>query len=133
MLLTLDWNKYDVITPVMKARVHPALIQMLQFYGNYSFYARRFLEGKLRPHRYNEAKRTLLSNARRFIVSTMPTYTRDVMSLPVKVLSTIIRNKSRAKMMLDEERVDELLQFSNKVIYQEDGSSNRYFLIKEPA
>jgi anaerobic magnesium-protoporphyrin IX monomethyl ester cyclase len=133
MLFTLDWNEYDVITPVMKARVHPALIQMLQFYGNYSFYARRFLEGKLRPNRYNDAKRTLMSNAQKFIVGAMPTYLRDVMSLPVKVLSTIMRYNSRAKTILDDERVDELLQFSNKVIYQEDGSSNRYFLIKEPA
>jgi anaerobic magnesium-protoporphyrin IX monomethyl ester cyclase len=133
MLFTLDWDNYDVITPVMKARVHPALIQMLQFYGNYSFYARRFLEGKLRPHRSNEAKQTLLSNAHKFIVGAMPTYLRDVMSLPVKVLSTIMRYNSPAKTILDDERVDELLQFSNKVIYQEDGSSNRYFLIKEPA
>jgi anaerobic magnesium-protoporphyrin IX monomethyl ester cyclase len=129
----LDWNNYDVITPVMKARVHPALIQMLQFYGNYSFYARRFLEGKLRPHRHNEAKRTLLSNAQQFIVGAMPTYLRDVLSVPVKVLSTIMRYNSLAKTIMDDERVDELLQFSNKVIYQEDGSSNRYFLIKEPA
>jgi hypothetical protein len=41
--------------------------------------------------------------------------------------------KSLAKEILDNEKVDELLQFSNKVIYQETGSKNRYFLIKEPA
>lgn len=48
-LFTLDWDRYDVITPVMKTLVHPALIQMLQYYGNYSFYIRKFLMGKLRP------------------------------------------------------------------------------------
>jgi anaerobic magnesium-protoporphyrin IX monomethyl ester cyclase len=132
-LFTLDWDRYDVITPVMKTRVHPALIQMLQYYGNYSFYLRRFLVGKFRPHRVKEVKRTLVSNAHRFILAEMPTYLRDVLSLPVKVLSTIMRYNSLAKTILDDERVDELLQFSNKVIYQENGSRNRYFLIKEPA
>jgi len=59
-LFTLDWDRYDVLAPVMKTRVHPALIQMLQFYGNYSFYIRKFLMGKLQPHKVKEFKRDLM-------------------------------------------------------------------------
>jgi hypothetical protein len=63
----------------------------------------------------------------------MPTYLRDVVSLPTKLVSTTKLYNSLAKETLNSERVDELLQFSDKVIYQETGSKNRYFLIKEPA
>jgi len=132
-LFTLDWDRYDVITPVMETRVHPALIQMLQFYGNYSFYVRKFLMSKLKPQRVRAFKRNLVSNAENFIIDTMSTYLRDVLSLPAKLASTTKLCNSLAKEILDNEKVDELLRFSNQVIYQEAGSKNRYFLIKEPA
>jgi anaerobic magnesium-protoporphyrin IX monomethyl ester cyclase len=132
-LFTLDWDRYDVLSPVMKTRVHPALIQMLQYYANYSFYVRKFLMTKLKPRRLQRFKRNLVSNAQRFIINTVPTYLRDVLSLPAKLALTTKLYNSLTKEILDAERVDELLQFSNKVIYQETGSKNRYFLIKEPA
>ena len=132
-LFTLDWDRYDAQTPVMETRVHPALIQMLQFYGNYSFYVRKFLMSRLKPRRLKEFKQNLVSNAEKFIIDMMPTYLRDVLSLPAKLASTTKLYYSLAKEILDNEKIDELLQFSNKVIYQETGSKNRYFLIKEPA
>jgi anaerobic magnesium-protoporphyrin IX monomethyl ester cyclase len=130
-LLTLDWDRYDVLTPVMKTRVHPALIQMLQYYGNYSFYLRRFLMGKLRPRKVKELKRSLVWNARRFILGTMPTYLRDMLGLPVEVLSTTRLYNSLAKTRLAKEKVAELLQSSNRIIYLETGNKNRQFLIQE--
>jgi anaerobic magnesium-protoporphyrin IX monomethyl ester cyclase len=132
-LFTLDWDRYDILTPVMKTRVHPVLIQILQFYGNYSFYARKFLVGKLRPRRVKEVKRTLLSNSQKFIRGAMPTYLRDVLSLPLKVLSTAKLYSSLTKAGLANEKVAELLQSSNKIIYLETGNKNRYFLIQEPS
>jgi anaerobic magnesium-protoporphyrin IX monomethyl ester cyclase len=131
-LFTLDWDRYDVLTPVMKTRVHPALIQMLQYYGNYSFYVRKFLMSRLKPRRAKCFDQNLVSNAQRFIIATLPTYLRDVLSLPSKVASTTKVYSCLAKETLDKVRVDELLQISNKVIYQETGSKNRYFLIQEP-
>ena len=131
-LFTLDWDRYDVITPVMKTRVHPALIQMLQYYANYSFYVRKFLMGKLRPRRVKESKRNLVSNAHKFILDEMPTYLRDVVSLPKKLISTIKLYSSLANApKLADEKIAEMLQFSNKVIYLENGNKNRYFLIQE--
>jgi anaerobic magnesium-protoporphyrin IX monomethyl ester cyclase len=131
-LFTLDWDKYDVLTPVMKTRVHPALIQMLQFYGNYSFYVRKFLMTKLKPRRLKGVKRNLISNAEKFIIDTTTTYLRDVLSLPAKLALTGKLYNSLGKQVLDNERVDELLQFSDKIIYQESETRNRYFLIQEP-
>ena len=132
-LLTLDWDRYDVLSPVMETRVHPALIQMLQYYGNYSFYVRKFLMSKLKPRSLKWIKQNLVSNAEKFIIDTVPIYLRDVLSLPAKLASTTKLYNSLTKETLDNEQVDELLQFSNKVIYQETGSKNRYFLINEPA
>jgi anaerobic magnesium-protoporphyrin IX monomethyl ester cyclase len=133
-LFTLDWDKYDVITPVMKTRVHPALIQILQYYANYSFYIRKFLMGKLRPGRAKESKRNLASNAHTFILDAMPTYLRDVVSLPKKLRSTIRLYNSLSKVpKLANAEVAELLQFSNKIIYLDAGSKNPYFMIEEPA
>jgi anaerobic magnesium-protoporphyrin IX monomethyl ester cyclase len=132
-LFTLDWDRYDVLTPVMKTPVHPALIQMLQYYGNYSFYVRKFLMRRVRPRRVKWFDQNLVSNAQRFIIATLPTYLREIMSLPSKLASTTRLYSSLAKENLDKVRFDELLQFSNKVIYEETGSKNRYFLIQEPA
>jgi anaerobic magnesium-protoporphyrin IX monomethyl ester cyclase len=133
-LFTLDWDRYDVITPVMKTRIHPALIQILQYYANYSFYVRKFLMGKLRPRRVKESKRNLVSNAHKFILDEMPTYLRDVVSLPEKLISTIRLYNSLSKApKLAKPEVAELLQFSNKIIYLDTGSKNPYFMIEEPA
>jgi len=132
-LFTLNWDRYDVLTPVMETRVHPALIQMLQYYGNYSFYVRKFLMSKLKPRREAGFKRNLIWNAQKFIIDTMPTYLRDVLSLPAKLASTTKLYSSLAREVLDAEKVDELLQLSNKIIYEESGRKNRYFLIQEPA
>jgi anaerobic magnesium-protoporphyrin IX monomethyl ester cyclase len=131
-LFTLDWDRYDVITPVMKTQVHPALIQMLQYYGNYSFYIKKFLNGKLRPRRSKEPKRNLESNAHKFILGTIPTYLKDILKLPMSLLSTTELYRSLTKATLAEQKVKELLQLSNKIIYLENGSKNRYFLIQEP-
>jgi hypothetical protein len=88
---------------------------------------------KLKSRRVKGFKRNVVSNAEKFIIGTMPTYLRGALSLPSKLASTTKLYNSLTKEILDNEKVDELLQFSNKVIYQETGSKNRYFLIKEPA
>jgi pyoverdine/dityrosine biosynthesis protein Dit1 len=54
------------------------------------------------------------------------------MNVPKADAETTKLYNSLTKEMLDNEKV-ELLQFSNKVIYQETGSRSRYFLIQESA
>jgi len=56
----------------------------------------------------------------------------NCLSLPAKLVFKARLCKSLAKQSLDEQKVGELLRFSNKVIYQGTGSTNRYFLIQEP-
>ncbi|MDG6988645.1 MAG: B12-binding domain-containing radical SAM protein [Nitrososphaerota archaeon] len=134
-LFTLDWSRYDVLTPVMKTRVNPAIIQMLQFYGNYSFYVLKWLEGKLRRgggREPKEFKRDLMSNGQKFVFEMIPAYLKDAADFPSQVGRTH-RLYSSLKDMADvsKERVMELRGFSSKVIYQETGGKNPYFLIKE--
>jgi hypothetical protein len=68
----------------------------------------------------------------KFILAAIPTYLRDILSLPVKLLSTIKLYNSLAKTRLAEEKLSELLQSSDRIIYLERGNKNRYFLIQEP-
>ena len=70
-LFTFDRDRYDVLPQVMKTRVHPALIRMLQFYGNYSFYVRKFLVGKLQPHKIDRFKQNLVSMAHSFTIEEL--------------------------------------------------------------
>ena len=115
----------------MKTRVHPALVQMLQFYGNYSFYMRKLLRGKVQSQKA-ESKQHLLSNAHNFILAEMSTYFRDMLSLPKKLRSTIrLYNTPSMVPKLANAKVAELLQFSNKIIYLDTGSKNPYFMLEE--
>jgi anaerobic magnesium-protoporphyrin IX monomethyl ester cyclase len=132
-LFTLDWDRYDVLTPVMKTKVHPAIIQLVQFYANYSFYVRKYLLSKIGLRAVHERKRKLVSNATQFIFEMMPEYIRDMTKFPSRFLKTsslyasISRNAGIAK-----EAVAELMQNSNSVIYlQTPGASNPYFRIKQ--
>ena len=63
----------------------------------------------------------------------MPTYLRDVVSLPNKLISTIrLYNSLIEAPELADEKIAELLEFSSKIIYLETGNKNRYFMIEEP-
>jgi len=55
-LFTDDWDRYDVLTPVMKTKVGPVLDQSVEFYASYSFYIYKFLGGKLLSLKLPERK-----------------------------------------------------------------------------
>ena len=134
-LFTLDWNRYDVITPVMKTRVNPALIQMLQLYGNHSFYILKWLYGKIgrgAGQRAKGAKDDLVSSAGKYIFERFPMYLKDLAMFPAQLLKTQRLYTSMKDMAgISKETIAELRQFSNRVVYLETGGRNPYFLIKE--
>jgi anaerobic magnesium-protoporphyrin IX monomethyl ester cyclase len=134
-LFTLDWSRYDVLRPVMRVRVSPALVQLLQFYGNYSFYIVKWLKGKMRRGRkcrLREFKRDLMTKAWRFTLDMMPTYLRDMMHLPLELMRTHRLCRSLREMAnVSKQRIEELRQFSNRIVYLEVGGRNPYFLINE--
>ncbi len=129
-LFTLDWDRYDILTPVMRTKVHPVITQIVQAYANYSFYVLKFIKGKLTGKKDTGQKALLVSNATKYILDMMPQYLKDVSAFPGVLLKTARAYNSR-KAIITKERALEILQFSNKIIYEEVGGKNPYFLIKE--
>lgn len=132
-LFTLNWDRFDILTPVMKTRVHPAVIQMIQFYANYSFYVRKYIRSKIARIEINERKRELVSRATDFIFRMMPDYIRDMAKFPKELIRTSRLYSSLSKGTgLTLESISELIENSGKIIYQEAaGSTNPYFMISQ--
>lgn len=131
-IFTLDWDRYDVLTPVMKTNLGPILDQMAQFYAAYSFYIYKFLRDKIRGIKPNIMKRELVDNAYHFIIKMMPRYLRDFFGFPRYLLSTYdLYWKYRKNSTLDARAVEEVLETSNKIVYDEENRKNPYFMIKE--
>ena len=134
-LFTLDWGRYDVLTPVMKTKVSPTIIQLFQFFGNYSFYIAKWLKGAARgdaENRIKGFKRELLSSSGKFIFGMMPTYLKDMASFPKQLIRTRRLYTSLREMAgISKETIEELREFSSRVVYLETGGRNPYFLVKE--
>ncbi|MEM1613701.1 MAG: radical SAM protein [Thermoplasmatales archaeon] len=131
-LFTLDWDRYDVITPVMKTRVGPAIDQIAQFYATYSFYLYKYFRGKILKIEPEGEKKKLLDNALDFIIKMMPSYLKDIYNFPKFLIETNRKFRKGSNMSgISEEQINELLETSNKVVYDLNGSKNPYFMIKE--
>ncbi|MEM0134765.1 MAG: radical SAM protein, partial [Thermoplasmatales archaeon] len=127
-IFTLDWDRYDVLTPVMKTRVGPVIDQVAQFYATYSFYLYKYLRGKFIKNDNKEDKAKLLGNALDFIMKMMPSYLMDIVHFP-KFLSETHRMYKEGKDLagINEEQLAELVETSNKIVYDTQGTKNPYF------
>lgn len=131
-IFTLDWDRYDVLTPVMRTKLGPILDQMAQFYAAYSFYIYKFLRDKVRGIKPNVMKSDLIDNAYHFILKMMPKYLRDFFGFPRFLLDTYdLYWKYRRNGSLDARAVEEVLETSNKIVYDQENRKNPYFMIKE--
>lgn len=135
-LFTLDWDRYDLLTPVMRTKVHPAVIQTLQALGNYSFYIRKYLKGRIIDTSWRSTVRSykleLVLRAQKYIFDMLPTYVREFLEFPRHALRTAELYRMLASVPpAMKNKIPELLEFSNKVIYLEAGGKNPYFMIKE--
>jgi anaerobic magnesium-protoporphyrin IX monomethyl ester cyclase len=131
-IFTLDWDRYDVITPVMKTRVGPVIDQIAQFYSTYSFYLYKYLRGKLHRVEPEEDKKKLLDNAMNFMMKMIPSYLSDIYHFPKFLLETQRKYREGSRMAgIKDEQVMELMETSNKVVYNQIGGKNPYFMIKE--
>ncbi len=132
-LFTLDWDRYDILTPVMKTRMNPVLDQLAQFYGNYSFYIYKFVRNKLLGIKaVGEEKTKLLNNSMKFILSMIPEHTKNIMTFP-KFLIETWNLYANGKTMAPEDvtRTAEIAETSGKIIYDLGQSKNPYFMIKQ--
>ncbi len=130
-LFTLDWDRYDLLTPVMRTRVHPVITQILQLYGHYSFYVLKYIKGKLLRKKAATAKKEeLVKNSQKFIFEMFPSYLKDLIRFPSVLYRTAKLYKSKV-MNISGDLLRELTEFSEGAVYAEVGSRNPYFMIKE--
>lgn len=131
-LFTMDWDRYDVLTPVMKTKVGPIVSQMAQFYASYSFYVHKFFRDKLHGTQPHHLKDALVGNAYRFILQMMPKYIRDFMKFPKFLLKTYdIYSRFKKEGTVESSRVKEARENSDKIVYDQNGRKNPYFMIDE--
>ncbi|GGM66107.1 B12-binding domain-containing radical SAM protein [Thermogymnomonas acidicola] len=134
LLFTLDWDRYDIVTPVMKTRLGPVTVQIAQFYATYSFYLYKYFRGKIKNIKERDPeKERLMKNSMDFIMKMMPSYLRDIADFPRFLLQTYdLYWQSKRRPNIDPGHVEEVMETSNKIVYEiTDGGKNPYFLIKE--
>ncbi len=131
LLFTIDWDRYDILTPVMRTRVHPVIAQIIQLYGHYSFYILKYIKGRINGKKPSTAqKEKLVKNAQKFIFNMFPEYLKDLARFPGFLYKTAKLYNSKT-VAISEKKMKELLEFSNNIIYEEVGGKNPYFMIKE--
>ena len=130
-LFTLDWDRYDVLTPVMKTRVGPVLDQIVQFYASYSFYIYKFMRGKLLGLKLSGKKKKLIDTGTKFIIEMMPDYLKSIAAFPKHLLETYdMYWKAKSKGFIGREGHDDISENSNKIIYDLGKKKNVYYMIK---
>ncbi len=131
-LFTMDWDRFDVLTPVMKTRLGPVISQLAQFYASYSFYIHKFMRGKLKGIKPSRFKADLLDNAMSFILEMMPNYLRDFMKFPKFLLKTYdLYSRFKKSGITEGNRVREAKENSNRIVYDQGNRKNPYFMIEE--
>lgn len=131
-LFTMDWDRYDVMTPVMRTRLGPVISQMAQFYASYSFYIHKFIRGKLKGIRPIGLKAALLENAFAFIQEMMPRYLHDFAKFPKFLLRTYdLYSKFKKEGTVDGTKIREAFESSSRIVYDQGNRKNPYFMIEE--
>ncbi len=131
-LFTTDWDRFDVLTPVMKTRVGPVVDQLIQFYASYSFYIYKFIFGRIKQLKLPERKKQLIDNGIEFIMNMMPAYIRDFLSFPKYIFRTYdLYSRAKKYGFVNKNDVREFLGSSNKIIYDLGKSKNPYYMIKK--
>ncbi len=131
-IFTFDWDRYDVLTPVMKTKTNPVIDQIAQFYASYSFYIYKFIRNKLISQSYTKEKMSLLNNSFQFILKMIPDYIKDIVGFPRHLIETWSIYANGKQMSKDDLlNVSEVLETSNKIVYDTGGKKNPYFMIKE--
>jgi anaerobic magnesium-protoporphyrin IX monomethyl ester cyclase len=118
-LFTLDWDRFDFFTPVMRTRVHPVVIQLLQYLGLYSFYIRRFLFDKGGERSMNMPKRELVPKALEYTHSQMTAYFADLMAIPQRIISTASLYSSLSSGELRQEEREHMIRDFKLPVYAE--------------
>jgi anaerobic magnesium-protoporphyrin IX monomethyl ester cyclase len=118
-ILTLNWDYYDLLTPVLRTRVNPLIVQLLSLYANHSFYVRKYIKGKLgRGVRSQGDKARLLRQAEKYMWRRLPHFAQvTLVDFPLSLIKTLLLYVRRER--LSQEVVSELISQSQRIVYEE--------------
>ena len=128
-LFTLDWSRFDILTPVMRGRVKPHTTQLIQALGHDSFYLVKWVRGKLNPFPSNPEHDYLSRQAGRYFVTNLRTYLGDILRLPVDIERTrrlYVRGQAQSIPASD---LIELRKSSGQIVYDVGAARNPYFKV----
>ena len=130
-LFTLNWDYYDILLPVMKTKSNPLLVQFLQYYGNYTFYVRKWIRSKFVRNRVPERKMELLRRAEKYFAGKLGYYMKEiVVSLPMGLIKTA--RLMRQESLPPDGKLQELIASSKVIVYSEtEDKRNKYFSIDD--
>ncbi len=130
-LFTLDWDRYDVLTPVMKTGVGPVLDQAVQLYASYSFYIYKFFIGKLKGIKLTGKKGELIDTGTKFIIEMMPSYIRSLKEFPGNLLKTYDMYWNAKKYgFIKKDEHEDIASASGHIVYDMGKKKNVYYMIK---
>lgn len=129
-VFTLNWDYYDLLLPVLKTRVNPVLTQFLQYYGNYTFYVRKWIRSKFLRPKIPERKLGLLRHAERYFIKRVLHYAKEVLKMPIVLARTWKFSRNAEK--LNDKEIEELIKSSQIIVYDESNMAkkNKYFLVE---
>lgn len=117
-LLTLDWDLYDTLTPVMRVKISPFKLYLKERWAHYYFYVKKGLKALSKsknPSRPRTDKDVYLANAEKFVIRRLFTYLKGLTLLPLSALRVQLR--LRRGLSEDEKRdVLEILEASKKIL-----------------
>lgn len=131
-IFTLNWDFYDLLTPVARTKVNPAIIKLLSVYANHTFYLYKYFKSKLRISKLKipDRKLELLRRAEKYIWRKLPFYLRGTFIDLPKSMIGVLRLSMRKTNQVSKDILDLMISESSKIIYLEQGDKNRYFKIK---
>lgn len=87
-LVTRDWERFDILTPVMKTKVSPSVIQLLQSFGVYYFQVKSYFRFKMKKKGMKGEKAELLEQATGYVLGKTRVYLADMLRLPARMRET---------------------------------------------
>jgi len=102
-LLTLNWNLYDCLTPVMRVKIPPYKVYLKQRWANYYFFVKKALKAVSKCTLFSKPiteKDLYLANKVKFVIGKLFKYLKDLAMLPfsaLKVQLKLRRGKAKRK------------------------------------
>jgi anaerobic magnesium-protoporphyrin IX monomethyl ester cyclase len=117
-LLTLNWDQYDCLTPVMRVKIPPYKLYLKQRWANYYFFVKKALKAISKRTLFSKPrteKDLYLANATKFVIGKFFKYLKDLTMLPFSALK--VQLKLRRGLSEEEKRdILEIIEASKEIM-----------------